>query len=126
MAAALLKKKLQQLKLVLQQVVLQESDEDLVTTEELTTEELAASVSEKETISNDSALDPKGDDTSAPQPVTSGGAAADVAAVQMLPMYLSSEPNICAQLDNVEAAVMKCVIKKRKQGPSTTFFKSCK
>ncbi|KAH6944066.1 hypothetical protein HPB50_001514 [Hyalomma asiaticum] len=82
-------------------------DEDLIATEELTIDELAASVPEKETIGADCALDPEGDDTSVPPPVTSGAAAAAIAAVDTLRMYLSSEPNICAQLDNVEAAVMK-------------------
>lgn len=47
------------------------ADEDLVTTEELTTDEIATSVSEKETIVNDSASYSEGDDSDAPQPVTS-------------------------------------------------------
>ncbi|KAH6938504.1 hypothetical protein HPB50_010169 [Hyalomma asiaticum] len=98
------------------------ADEDIVATEELTTDDLAASVSEKETISDDSTSDTEGHDTSVPRPVTSEAAAAAVAAVDVLRMCLSSEPNIYAQLDNVEAAVMKRALEKRKQGTLNCFF----
>lgn len=50
------------------------ANEDLVATEELTVDELATSISEKETIADDSASDPEGVDIGAPQPVTFGAA----------------------------------------------------
>ncbi|KAH7969740.1 hypothetical protein HPB52_021708 [Rhipicephalus sanguineus] len=96
--------------------------EDLVATEELTTDELAtsvASVSEKETIANSSSSDPEGDDIGAPQPATSGAA---LAAVNLLRMYPSSEPDVCALLGSVEATVLKRALAKRVQGTLDHFF----
>ncbi|KAL3201577.1 hypothetical protein MRX96_012609 [Rhipicephalus microplus] len=57
-------------------------DKDLVTTEELTSEELATSVSGKETIANSSSSHPEGDDMVAPQPVIYGVALAAVDALR--------------------------------------------
>lgn len=37
-------------------------------------------------------------------------------------MYLSSEPGVCAQLDSVEAAVLKHALAKRVQGSLGHFF----
>lgn len=65
------------------------ADQDLVATEELTTDELAASVSEKGTAADSSSSDGEGDDIGAPQPGTAGTA---LAAVNTLRMYLCSEP----------------------------------
>ncbi|KAL1483743.1 hypothetical protein MTO96_012502 [Rhipicephalus appendiculatus] len=53
------------------------ADQDLVATEELTTDELAASVSEKGTAADSSSSDGEGDDIGAPQPGT-----ADIGAPQ--------------------------------------------
>ncbi|KAL1487060.1 hypothetical protein MTO96_008363 [Rhipicephalus appendiculatus] len=80
------------------------ADQDLVATEELTTDELAASVSEKGTAADSSSSDGEGDDIGAPQPGTTGAA---LAAVDTLRMYLCSEPGSCYLMDNVEHRVLK-------------------
>lgn len=95
------------------------ADQDLVATEELTTDELAASVSEKGTAADSSSSDGEGDDIGAPQPGTAGAA---LAAVDTLRMYLCSEPGSCDLLDNVEHRVLKRALAKRVQGTLDRFF----
>lgn len=86
------------------------ADQNLVATEELTTDELAASVSEKGTAADSSSSDGEGDDIGAPQPGTAGAA---LAAVDTLRMYLCSEPGSCDLLNNAEHHVLKCPLTKR-------------
>ncbi|KAH7975394.1 hypothetical protein HPB52_001347 [Rhipicephalus sanguineus] len=95
------------------------ADQDLVTTEELTTDELAASVSEKGTAADSSSSDGEGDDVGAPQPGTAGAA---LAAVDTLRMYLCTEPGSCDLMDNVEQRVLKRALAKRVQGTLDRFF----
>ncbi|KAH7932600.1 hypothetical protein HPB52_024279 [Rhipicephalus sanguineus] len=89
------------------------ADQDLVATEELTTDELAASVFEKGTAADSSSSDGEGDDIDVPQPGTAGAA---LTAVDTLRMYLCSEPGSCDLLDNVEHRVLKRTLAKRMQG----------
>ncbi|KAH9372199.1 hypothetical protein HPB48_019220 [Haemaphysalis longicornis] len=95
------------------------ADQDLVATEELTTDELAASVFEKGTAADSSSSDGEGDDIGGPQPGTTGAA---LAAVDTLRMYLCSEPDSCDLLDNVEHRVLKRALAKRVQGTLDRFF----
>ncbi|XP_065289836.1 tigger transposable element-derived protein 6-like [Dermacentor albipictus] len=98
------------------------ADEDLVATEDFTTEEVARSVME-ETLA-DSASDSECDDAScAPKPLTS---AAAIAAVDTLRMYYLGSPEFDqifgAQLDGMEAAILKSALAKRVQGTLDHFF----
>ncbi|KAH7968039.1 hypothetical protein HPB52_005456 [Rhipicephalus sanguineus] len=75
------------------------AEQDFVATEELTTDELAASVSEKGTAADSSSSGGEGDNVGVPQPGTAGAA---FAAVDMLRMYLCTEPGSWDLMDNVE------------------------
>ncbi|KAH7981692.1 hypothetical protein HPB52_000717 [Rhipicephalus sanguineus] len=90
------------------------ADQNLVATEELTTNELAASVSVKGTSADSSSSDGEGDDIGAPQPGTAGAA---LAAVDTLRMYLCSKLGSCDLMDNVQHRVPKRAREMRARDP---------